>query len=210
MRTFFLNAGWRNTLPGLLLAGATTMASAPALAQSPVGLNPLGLYVGGGVGESHVRNDSVSGFVENHTGWKALVGIRPIPFLGAEIEYTDFGHPGASGVTVAPGLAYNVDASQKATSAFGLIYMPLPLPLLDLYGKVGISRLRSNINATCVTPATCGANPSFSTETTDTRAAYGLGVQVKVFALGIRAEYERIQSSSGSPDLYSLVGTWTF
>ena len=210
MRTFFQNAGWRNTLTGLLLAGATMMASAPALAQSPVGLNPLGLYVGGGVGESHVRNDSLSGFVENHTGWKALVGIRPIPFLGAEIEYTDFGHPGASGVTVAPGLTYNVDASQKATSAFGLIYMPLPLPLVDLYGKVGISRLRSNINATCVTPATCGANPSFSTETTDTRAAYGLGVQVKVFALGIRGEYERIQSSSGSPDLYSLIGTWTF
>jgi hypothetical protein len=210
MRALLQIAGWRNALTGALVSAATIMASPPALAQSPVGLNPLGLYVGGGVGESHVRNDSLSGFVENHTGWKALVGIRPIPILGAEVEYTDFGHPGATNVTVAPGLAYNVDASQKATSLFGLLYVPLPLPFLDLYGKAGVSRLRSNINATCVTPATCGANPGYSTETTDSRAAYGLGAQVKVLSLGIRAEYERIQSSSGSPDLYSIIGTWTF
>jgi len=206
----FQIARWRNALAGALVGVATIMASASALAQAPMGLNPLGLYIGGGVGESHVRNDSLSGFVENHTGWKALVGIRPISILGAEIEYTDFGHPGATGVTVAPGLAYNVDASQKAVSAFGLLYWPLPIPFFDLYGKAGIARLRSNINATCVTPATCGGNPSFSTETTDTRGAYGLGAQVKISSLGVRAEYERIQSSSGSPDLYSIIGTWTF
>ena len=200
----------RNVLTVMLAGAAAVVGSAPARADAPIGLNPLGLYIGGGVGESHVRNESLSGFVENHTGWKAVVGVRPVPFVGAEIEYADFGHPGVSGVTVAPGLAYNVDASQKATSAFGLIYVPLPLPLLDLYGKAGVSRLRSNFNATCVTPATCGGNPSFSTETTDTRFAYGLGAQVKVFALGVRAEYERIQSSANSPDLYSIIGIWTF
>ncbi len=210
MSELFQNARWRNALTEVLVGVATIMASAPALADGPVGLNPLGLYVGGGVGESHVRNDSLNGFVKNHTGWKALVGIRPLPLVGAEIEYANFGHPGVTGVTVAPGLAYNVDASQKAVSAFGLLYWPVPLPFLDFYGKVGMSRLRSNINATCVTPATCGANPSYSAETTDTRFAYGLGAQVKVYALGIRAEYERIQSSGSSPDLYSLIAIWTF
>lgn len=203
-------AAWRNVLAGVLVGTATVVASPPALADGPVGLNPLGLYIGGGVGKSHVRSESLNGFVENHTGWKAVVGIRPIPFVGAEIEYANFGHPGASSVTVAPGLAYNVDASQKATSLFGLLYWPLPLPVLDLYAKAGISRLRSNINATCVTPATCGANPSFSTTTTDSRFAYGLGAQAKIFSLAVRAEYERIQSSANSPDLYSLIATWTF
>jgi hypothetical protein len=206
----FQIARLRNVLTGVLAGAAAFVGSAPARAQVPVGLNPLGLYIGGGVGESHVRNESLSGFVKNHTGWKALVGIRPVSFIGAEIEYADFGHPGVSGVTVAPGLAYNVDASQKATSLFGLVYWPLPLPFFDLYAKAGVSRLRSNFNATCVTPATCGANPSFSTETTDSRFAYGLGAQVKVYTLGVRAEYERIQSSANSPDLYSLIATWTF
>ncbi len=202
------NAASRNALVGLLMGSAALMASAPALADST--LNPLGLYIGGGVGESHVRNDSLSSFVENHTGWKALVGMRPIAILGVEVEYADFGHPGATGVTVAPGLAYNVDASQKATSLFGLAYVPLPIPVLDLYGKAGFSRLKSDVTASCVTPATCGANPVFHEQSTDTRFAYGVGAQAKFFALAVRAEYERIQSSGSSPDLYSLVATWTF
>ena len=195
----------RNALATFLIGVATIMVSAPARAD-----NPLGLYIGAGVGESHVRNDNLSGFVENHTGWKALIGVRPISLIGAELEYTDFGHPGASGVTVAPGLTYNVDASQKATSVFGLLYAPLALPIVDFYGKAGFSRLQSVINASCATPATCGANPTYNNESTDTRFAYGLGAQATFLGLGVRAEYERISSSGGSPDLYSLIATWTF
>ena len=205
MHDLLRNAAWRNALSGLLVGAATIVVSAPARAD-----NLLGLYIGGGVGESHVRNDSLSGFIENHTGWKALIGIRPIPIVGAELEYTDFGHPGATGVTVAPGLAYNVDASQKAASLFGLAYLPLPLPVLDIYGKVGFSRLKSDVNASCVTPVTCGANPAYHQQSTDTRFAYGVGAQAKFFAVALRAEYERIQSSAGSPDLYALIATWTF
>ena len=198
-------AAWRSASCVLLAAATTFGVSLPALAE-----NLLGLYIGGGVGESHVRNDSLSGFVENHTGWKALIGIRPIPILGAELEYADFGHPGATGVTVAPGLAYNVDASQKAASLFGLAYLPLPLPVLDIYGKAGFSRLKSDINASCVTPLTCGANPPYHQESTDSRFAYGIGAQAKFLALAVRAEYERISAPGGSPDLYSLIATWTF
>jgi opacity protein-like surface antigen len=205
MRELLQNASWRNALAVMLAGAAAIGVSAPVRAE-----NPLGFYIGGGVGESHVRNDSLTGFVENHTGWKALVGIRPISILGAEIEYADFGHPGATGVTVAPGLAYNVDASQKATSLFALAYWPLPLPVVDIYGKAGFSRLRSEVSATCATPSTCGANPGFNEESTDTRFAYGIGVQAKFFDLALRAEYERIQSSGSSPDLYSIIATWTF
>jgi Outer membrane protein beta-barrel domain len=195
----------RRALSLLLVGAAPFCSSLPAQAE-----NPLGLYIGAGVGESHVRNDNVASFVENHTGWKALIGIRPIAILGAELEYTDFGHPGATGVTVAPGLAYNVDASQKATSLFGVAYLPLPLPVLDIYGKAGWSNLKSEINASCVTPTTCGGNPPYHQESTDSRLAYGLGAQAKFLALGVRAEYERISAPGGSPDLYSLIATWTF
>jgi opacity protein-like surface antigen len=208
------NGTWRNTAVGLL-AGATVFGiSLPARAD-----NPVGLYIGGGVGESHVRSDTsafsnLNGFLENHTGWKALVGVRPISLLGAEFEYTDFGHPGEQSIgPVPPGFIYNVDVSQKATSLFGLVYWPLPVPFFDLYGKAGFSRLETNINASwrCVAPVTCVANPSYQQDSTDTRFAYGLGAQVKFLDLGVRAEYERISvPSGGSPDLLSLIATYTF
>jgi len=205
MRDRFSRFAWRNGWIGLLAGAAMIATCAPARAD-----DPLGVYIGGGVGEAHVRNDNVSGFVENHTGWKALLGVRPIPFLGAEFEYADFGHPGATGVVVAPGLAYNVDASQKAESVFGLLYFPLPVPLLDLYAKVGMSRLQSESNASCVTPLTCGANPTVHTDSSQTRVGYGVGAQVKILAFAVRAEYERVDSSGGSPDMYSLSALWNF
>lgn len=208
-------------------SGPSRTALAAAVAGSLLALcagaradDLLGLYVGAGVGESHVRNEvssiaNVNGFIQNHTGWKALIGIRPISFLGAELEYADFGHPGVSGAqTLIPGIIYNENVSQKAGSAFGLLYWPLPVPILDLYGKAGVSRLQTVVNAsvTCVAPvATCVPNPvTYHQDSTNTRFAYGAGVQAKFLNLGVRAEYERISAPAGSPDLYSLIATWSF
>lgn len=203
----------RNGLATLLVAAATILISAPARAD-----NLLGLYIGAGVGQSHVRDDlstfsRLSGFVENHTGWKALIGARPISLVGVELEYADFGHPGVSSVgPVSPGLIYNVDVAQKATSLFGLLYWPLPLPIVDVYGKAGLSRLKTDVNAswTCVAPVTCVANPTYHQNSTDTRFAYGAGAQAKFLGLAVRAEYERIDAPGGNPDLYSIIVTWTF
>ena len=198
-----------------LATAAVAAIAAPAHAD-----DLLGLYVGGGVGESHVRNGSgftnVNGFVENHTGWKALIGIRPISLLGAELEYADFGRPSVTAAqTIVPGIIYNENVSQKAASAFGLLYLPLPVPILDLYGKAGISRLQTVVNATvtCVAPAaTCVPNPvTDHQDSTNTRFAYGAGVQAKFLSFAVRAEYERINAPGGSsPDLYSLIATYSF
>jgi opacity protein-like surface antigen len=206
------NAALRNAVAGLLVGTATAVISTPARAD-----NLLGLYIGGGVGESHVRNDfsafsNVSGFVENHTGWKALIGVRPIPIVGAELEYTDFGHPGLSAATSPiPGLVYNADVSQRAGSLFGLVYWPLPI--LDLYAKAGLSELHTSLKATVTCP-TCASSPislsNYSQDSTTARFAYGAGAQVKLFGLAARAEYEQINAPGGSPDLYSLILTWTF
>src|SRR5580658_10199799 len=81
-----------------LLAGA---ASATAMADGTIfGLyNPLGVYVGGGIGRSSLNQIQFDQFVDDiqhidaqPLGWNAVVGIRPIPFLGAEAEYIDFGN----------------------------------------------------------------------------------------------------------------------
>ena len=208
------NATIRNALFGFVIGAAAFATSLSARAD-----NLLGLYVGAGVGQSHVRDDlstfsGVNGFVEHHTAWKALIGIRPIKLVGAELEYTDFGHPGVSNVAPPlPGLVYNADVSQKAASLFGLLYWPLPLPVIDLYAKAGVSDLRTTTNAsvTCAAGVACVGGPiSYHQESTNARAAYGAGVQAKFLNAAVRAEYEQINAPSGSPNLYSLIATWTF
>jgi hypothetical protein len=65
-----------------LLAGAAPAAFA----------DPIGLYIGAGVGEANVKIDQV-GLNESHSGHKILVGLRPIAVVGGELEYVDLGHP---------------------------------------------------------------------------------------------------------------------
>lgn len=208
------NATIRNALAGFVIGAATFVIPLAARAD-----NLLGLYVGAGVGQSHVRDDlgtfsGVSGFVEHHTAWKALIGMRPIKLVGAELEYTDFGHPGVNNVAPPlPGLVYSADVSQKAASLFGLLYWPLPLPVIDLYAKAGLSELRTTTNASvaCAAGVACVGGPiSYHQESTDARFAYGAGVQAKFLNAAVRAEYEQINAPSGSPSLYSLIATWTF
>ena len=60
--------------------------------------NPAGFYLGTGEGYSTVRSDDPAfgypGYFNDHQfAWKLMAGIRPIPFLGGEIEYIDFGQP---------------------------------------------------------------------------------------------------------------------
>jgi opacity protein-like surface antigen len=191
--------------------------------------DPLGLYVGGAVGHSTVRADQVV-FVERYygtalngpvsfskstTGWKVVAGLRPISLMGAEFAYIDFGNPTVSHTPRGAGLGYHADMRAKATAAFDVLYAPIPVPLLDVYVKAGLARLQTTVNATalvgCFPPLACAVyGGEFHRDRTETGFAYGAGVQVKVSALGIRAEYERISASGGDPDLLSLGIIWTF
>jgi hypothetical protein len=55
----------------------------------------LGLYLGGAFGQARVDASlpNVEQFREDHSAFKIMAGLRPIPMLGAELEYVDFGHP---------------------------------------------------------------------------------------------------------------------
>ncbi len=61
-------------------------------------------------------------------------------------------------------------------------------------------------------PISPSAVTTIETNTSDwnTNFAYGAGLQGKIGALAIRAEYERISASGGNPDIISLGVTWTF
>jgi hypothetical protein len=180
--------------------------------------DPLGLYVGAALGQSEVRVDeSVFGgppsFDAHRDAWKLLLGLRPISLLGAELDYMDFGQARFVGPPNSLGSALRADSHPKATTLFGIIYAPIPVPLLDVYAKAGIARLQTSVNATVY----CAASPCVVTATaplalrrTDVEFAYGAGVQFKFAAFAARLEYERINASTGDPDLTSIGITWSF
>jgi len=188
---------------------------------------PLGAYLGAAVGHATVRADQVV-FIDNgialqgttifsqtDTGWKVFAGVRPISLIGAEIEYVDFGSSTASNTVTGFGFRYNLNLSAKAEAAYGVLYAPIPVPFLDVYGKAGVARLQTSTSGIgglgCFPPMLCPlASGNFLRDRTDTRFGYGAGVQFKVGRFGIRGEYERISASTGDPDLLSAGALWSF
>ena len=144
----------------IILRTALAMTAAGALGSSTAVLaaNPLGAYIGAGVGVSNVGNDNYynynygyNGGYGNEVAWKGMIGIRPIAFVGAELEYIDFGSSNGQNGCYGYGCGYGnyyystPSSHPKATVLYGVGY--LPLPFLDVYGKLGVARLQTNQSA---------------------------------------------------------------
>jgi opacity protein-like surface antigen len=181
----------RHALTALLALGTLGLAAAPAHAQVP----GVDFYVGAGVGQSNADFDDleVPDFDDKDTAWKAFAGVRLASIFGAELQYFNFGTAGAPGV----------DVDYKGLGAYGLVYLPLPLPILDVYAKAGVAKIDVDIDA-----------EDFNTD--DTQFSYGLGVQLKLGSWGLRGEYERFKVKDGdldlsaNPSLFSLSFTKSF
>ncbi len=142
--------GW---LAGLSLLGS--MISANAMADGTLlGLyNPLGLYAGAGVGRATVNQTQFDdyGDVFRHIdgqplGWNAVIGVRPIPILGAEAEYIDFGnkHLAAGAPFVLGGYTQQFlggEAHDRAGAVFAVGYLPLPIPWVEPFAKLGWAQI---------------------------------------------------------------------
>jgi Outer membrane protein beta-barrel domain len=207
---------------GALVAVAAFGASTAAVAADSFGLyNPAGLYFGGGVGESTIRSDdSAYGtpayYNDHETAWKAIIGVRPISFVGAEVEYIDFGQPSHHYSYYQDVNYYGYDSHPTAPVLFGVGYLPIPIPFIDIFAKAGVARLRLNIDdyvaPTCAAGQTC---PDYVLEgrksVTATKFAYGGGISSKLpLGFTVRAEYERIASPYGDPDAFTVSALWTF
>jgi predicted porin len=166
--------------------------------------NPAGIYVGAAVGQSNVRDDgyysdNYYGFDHRDAAWQLTLGARPIPVLGVEYDYMNFGSPnGNYGSYYTSG-----NSNTTANALFGVGYLPLPLPMIDVYGKLGVARLQANNTV-------FGPSVPFNQNFTNTDLAYGIGSQVKFGNLAVRAEYERISDSNGDPDMLSVGVNFTF
>ena len=193
----------RSMMVGAALAAAALFATPAARAD-----DLLGLYLGGAVGQAQFDSTlgfyTPQGFKENHTGWKAILGLKPIPLIGAELEYIDFGHP--SGTMD----AQPADASMKGAAGFAVL--TLPIPVVDVYVKGGLARFQNSLNGTAAVycPAGDGNCGLFQYSRTNTSGAGGTGVGLKLGSVRIRAEYERFNAAGGHPSMVSLGATWTF
>lgn len=199
-------------MPRTTRVGRRWLASAAvlgALASLPAAATDLiGLYVGGAVGQSQLKADAPLGTLdrsslkENHSAYKVMAGIRPISPFGVEVAYVNLGHPKGN----LGGLPADVTA--KGTAAFAVIYL-LPVPVLDLYAKVGFARLQTTVNGTLFAcdPAAC---PPYRLDNTTTSYAVGAGVQVKLGSWAVRGEYEAFDTKVGRPGLATLGVTFSF
>jgi hypothetical protein len=223
MRKRFLNTIYAK-IPALGIAAFAFLGQIHSSAAAAADL--LGLYVGGAVGETQIRINQTEagnpvGLDAHQLGWQVSIGIRPLDMVGAEVEYIDLGHPSGAPADsyITPALAH-LDLRLHGVGAFAVGYLPLPIPLLDVFGKAGVAHLNSSVRdryngiTSDIDPCTggnfsCGGG---SYSRSDTHFAWGVGAQSKlpITQLRIRVQYERYTADDDKQSLFSVGLNWSF
>ncbi len=170
-----------------ILAAALLVASGSALAADN------GIYIGGSVGKANLEIDNLAGIDEadfegDDTGYKFIVGIRPLDWFGVEASYVNFGE---AEDTV---LGFSLEAEGDGISAFGVGF--LAVGPVDLFAKGGLISWDSKVTG-------------FDEDGTD--LAYGVGAQFRVWSISVRAEYEIFDVDDVDDlSMISIGATFTF
>lgn len=139
-----------------------------------------------------ISSISASG-ADDDRGLKAIVGFRPLDSFAIEANYVDLGQ---TRVPIPfPPSTLSIDSEAISVSAVGLI----PLPLLDLYGRLGVTHWESEAALLGASQKESGTDPT-----------YGAGAQFRVGSFALRLEYERFDFDDDSSDLVSVGFTYTF
>jgi hypothetical protein len=148
-----------------------------------------GFYIGAALAQtdSGVRSGSFN-FKDRDSGYKFIAGFRPIDLFAVEVNYVDLGRPAAG-------------AQRTSTTAVdGFVVAFLPVPVVDVFGKVGLVSWQTAANA-----------PSLSFRRRGSDLALGAGVQINFGGFGARLEYESLNASEiAKPSFISLGVTYTF
>jgi opacity protein-like surface antigen len=213
----------RSVLPSALLIVCSLGTLAVAKAEGPIGL-----YIGAAYGQAHIRvqpgeiipqsTGQIGGLDMTHSAFKGMLGVRMLHFFGAEVAYMDFGKVSSLTGQPVPGLPATLitseQASQKGEAAFAMLY--LPVPIIDIYVKAGLSRITTDFAATytfglelaCkISQPTCNV-ANVAHDSTDTAFAYGAGVQWKLGDWAVRGEYERFSAAGANPSYASIGMTY--
>ena len=163
-----------------------------------------GFYLGAGI--TRTSFDTSSDFVQDapddfsidddDNGYKIIAGIRPLDWLAIEANYVDFGSV-ASGDDVLGG-----EFELTGIDAFAVGF--LPLPFVDIYGKLGAIRWDADARVNV-------GGSSFSDSESGTDIAWGAGVQARLGSLAGRLEYERFEVDDTEEIAMITLGlTYTF
>jgi hypothetical protein len=160
-----------------------------------------GFYLGGSVGSAYSDfsyTDAGGSYVSydaDDSAYKVFLGynfgVIPLINIAVEGSYVDFG---TSQGTVSGG---SVETSVDGWDAFGLL--GVNLGPASLFAKVGAMSWESD-----------SVSPAGSLNESGTDPAYGLGVQLQIKSLAIRAEYEVFDLESVNVGFASAGLSYTF
>jgi hypothetical protein len=182
----------------------TVLALGATVARAESGL----FYLGAGVTDSSLTANN-NGYIAYGTpdlknnSWKAFAGVRPLNWLAVEADYIDLGSGNSS--SFSNEFTDTTHADSSAWAAYAIGFLPVPLPVVNFYGKVGLARwkLTSTLiqvpnflppGDTIITPR------SYS----GTDFAWGVGVQAHIKMFGVRLEYEQFNVSGNAAEIGSL------
>lgn len=184
----------------------TTLVSTSALAQSYQQDPNTGLYLGAGIGQSTLDNDTLDelsdiGFNtdDSDTGYKLFVGYDFSPNFALEGSYVDFGDFTAD-ITVTDGT--NIANGNLKASADGFGFALLGrLPIhggFGIYGKVGLIAWDGDISGTARVNGDIVFEGRDGADGTD--PFYGVGAEYVINRVMVRGEYERYDLSDRGED----------
>ncbi|MEO8402146.1 MAG: outer membrane beta-barrel protein [Gammaproteobacteria bacterium] len=181
---------------------AALSASVTAFAVAPL---PSGWYLDANVGASRATNVSyATNSSKSNTGWGSNlnVGYKFMPFLGGEIGYTWYSQIKAK--------AFGTNVATANNSAFDVAakaILPIGTSGAELFAKLGVARLRSEVKAT--NTAFANANGILvNTGTHHTTGYYfGIGGDYSFYpSMSVHAQWQRAKgnNTTGNFDLYSI------
>jgi hypothetical protein len=157
-----------------------------------------GLYLGAAFTDSQIDNLEED-FELSDNSFKIIAGLRPLDWLGAEVNYIDLGSEQRT-----PIAGVGIDVEAKAYTAYAVGYLQLDPAPIDLYAKAGLARWEVEGSVSSILGR-------FSADDDGTEFAYGVGVQARLGSLAIRAEYEEFDiDDTDGLELVSVGLTWTF
>ena len=181
----------------------TVLALGATAARAENGL----FYLGAGVTRSSLTASN-NGYIAygqpdlNNTSWTAFAGVRPLNWLAVEADYIDLGS-GNSGTTSGDTYSQYTHADSSAWAAYVIGFLPLPLPVVDVYGKVGVARWK--LTSTLIQDIYYLPEPLVTPRSySGTNFAWGLGVQAHFKMLGVRLEYEGFEVDNNTANVASL------
>jgi len=171
----------------LILLTVLTLAATAARAENGF------FFLGAGVVRNSLSDITALGGLPDikNTSWKAYFGVRPLNWLAAEADYIDLGSGSSSSTSSAGNVSAHADGS--AWAVYGVGFLPIPLPIVDVFGKAGFAHwsLNGNVNS-LLSPGSLSTNGS--------EFAWGIGVQAHISIVGARLEYENfnVPNTSGA------------